>query len=102
MSSGRSQQVTRSRCWQIVPLVAAALLLTKGWPGLRWGGSTLFFLMFMVPLPGVLVAGPDHTAEDCRVPRGRGDDVCRLPGGAHGVILYVGPTSCWWPTPVPA
>ena len=52
---GRSQQVDTIEVAAHLPLLAAVLLLTKGYAGLRWGGFYLFFLLFMVPLPGLLV-----------------------------------------------
>lgn len=88
---GRSQAVDTLEVLSHIPLIASALLLTKGWRGLRWGGFFLFFLLFMVPLPGILVQtittplkiAVSHVAEgllnwtDFRVAR-------------TGVILYVG------------
>ena len=36
-------------------IVASVLLLTKGMPAIRLAGFALFYFVFMVPLPGVLV-----------------------------------------------
>lgn len=52
---GRSQQVDTLEVFAHIPLIASALLLTKGRAGLRWGAFFLFFLLFMVPLPGLFV-----------------------------------------------
>src|SRR5690606_5077150 len=38
-----------------IPVVVACLLLLRGWDGVRLAWFPLFFLLFMVPLPGALV-----------------------------------------------
>lgn len=88
---GRSQQVDTLEVGAHIPFIAAALLLTKGVPGLRWGAFFLFFLLFMVPLPGLFVQAlttplkiaVSHVAEAIMHFAG-------YPVGRTGVILYVG------------
>lgn len=89
---GRSQSVDTLEVLAHLPLLASALLLTKGWPGLRWGLFYLFFLLFMVPLPGLVVLtlttplkiAVSHVAEGLLHAVG-------YPVARSGVILYVGP-----------
>jgi exosortase B len=88
---GRSQQVDTLEVLAHLPLIASALLLTKGWPGLRWGAFYLFFLLFMVPLPGLFVQAlttplkiaVSHVAEAVM-------HLAGYPVARSGVILYVG------------
>ena len=88
---GRSQQVDTLEVFAHLPLIAAALLLTKGWAGLRWGMFFLFFLLFMIPLPGLVVQAittPLKIAVSTvaeALMHGYGYPVAR-----SGVILYVG------------
>ena len=88
---GRSQQVDTIEIFAHLPLIAAALLLLKGRPGLRWGAFFLFFLLFMVPLPGLVVQAlttplkivVSHVGEWLMYTMG-------YPVARSGVILYVG------------
>lgn len=88
---GRSQAVDTLEIAAHIPILAGCLLLFKGWRGLRWGLFFLFFLLFMVPLPGILVQtittplkiAVSHVAE--AVLHAGGYPVAR-----SGVILYVG------------
>jgi exosortase B len=88
---GRSQQVDTLEVLAHLPIMASALLLTKGWAGLRWGRFYLFFLLFMVPLPGLLVQAittplkiaVSHVAEALL-------HAFDYPVARAGVILYVG------------
>lgn len=88
---GRSQQVDTIEVVSHLPIIAAVLLLTKGWAGLRWGWFFLFFLLFMIPLPGLLVQAittplkivVSYVAE--AIMHGLDYPVAR-----SGVILYVG------------
>lgn len=88
---GRSQYVDTLEILAHLPMLGGVLLLTKGWKGLRWGGFLLFFLLFMVPLPGVLVQSlttPLKIAVSIAA-----EWVMRLfdyPVARTGVILYVG------------
>jgi exosortase B len=52
---GRTAGVSSVEFSSQVLVVAAVLLLLKGAPGLRAAGFAVFFLLFMVPLPGTLV-----------------------------------------------
>lgn len=88
---GRSQAVDTLEIAAHIPIIAAALMLMKGYPGLRWGGFLIFFLLFTVPLPGILVQAittplkiaVSHVGEAFL--HGVGYPVAR-----SGVILYVG------------
>ena len=88
---GRSQGVDTLEVLAHIPLLAAALLLTRGWPGLRWGLFFLFFLLFMVPLPGLIVQAMttplkiavSYVAEALL-------HIAHYPVARNGVILYVG------------
>lgn len=88
---GRSQYVDTLEILAHLPVIAGVLLLTKGWRGLRWGAFFLFFMLFMVPLPGVLVQGittplkivVSHSAEGLL-------HLFDYPVARTGVILYVG------------
>ena len=88
---GRSQAVDTLEVAAHIPIIASVLLLTKGRRGLRWGAFLLFFLLFTVPLPGILVIAittplkivVSHVAEALLY--GIGYPVAR-----SGVILYVG------------
>ncbi len=52
---GRTQQLDTIEVASQIFVLAAALLLLKGWPAVRLMAFPLFFLIFMVPLPSVLV-----------------------------------------------
>jgi exosortase B len=88
---GRSQQVDTLEVFAHLPILAGILLITKGLQGLRWGLFFLFFLLFMVPLPGLLVqalttplkVAVSHVAEFLMYWSG-------YPVARSGVILYVG------------
>ncbi len=88
---GRSQSLDTLEVGAHLPLLASALLLTKGWRGLRWGLFFLFFLLFMIPLPGILVQSittplkiaVSHVAEALMHSLG-------YPIARAGVILYIG------------
>lgn len=88
---GRSQSVDTLEVGSHIVILASVLLLFKGVPGLRWGAFLLFFLLFMVPLPGVLVQSltaplkmaVSYVAENLLALLG-------YPVARSGVILYVG------------
>lgn len=52
---GRSQAVIQAEVLAHLLFIAAALLWLRGWQGLRLAWFPLFFLLFTIPLPGVLV-----------------------------------------------
>lgn len=52
---GRSQGVDTLETLSHIVVLAACLLMLQGWGGLRQAWFPLFFLLFMVPLPGILV-----------------------------------------------
>lgn len=52
---GRSQQIIEIEGFSQIPVLMGCLLLVRGWSGVRIAWFPLFFLLFMVPLPGALV-----------------------------------------------
>jgi len=89
---GRSQQIIQGEVVGVWLLVIALLLLLRGVQALRALAFPLFFLIFMVPLPGVLVqavtiplkTAVSYVAEVLMYHAG-------YPVGRTGVILTVGP-----------
>jgi exosortase B len=51
----RSQQIIEIEGFSQIPVLIGCLLLLRGWKGVRTAWFPLFFLLFMVPLPGALV-----------------------------------------------
>ena len=88
---GRSQAIIMFEGASQIAVLAAILLLFKGGPALRVAWFPLFFLIFMVPLPSILVGaatGPLKSA----VSSVAGSLLYSLgyPVGRSGVILTVG------------
>ena len=89
---GRSQQIIQAEVVGLILAATALLLLLRGVQGLRAVAFPLFFLVFMVPLPGVLVqaitiplkTAVSYVAEVLMHHTG-------YPIGRTGVILTVGP-----------
>ena len=89
---GRSQQIMQAESLSLIVLAAALVLLLRGVQGLRVVAFPLFFLLFLVPLPGVLVqaltiplkTAVSYVAEVLMHHAG-------YPVGRTGVILTVGP-----------
>ena len=89
---GRSQQIIQAEVVGLITAATALLLLLRGVQGLRAVAFPLFFLAFMVPLPGVLVqaitiplkTAVSYVAELLMHHAG-------YPIGRTGVILTVGP-----------
>lgn len=52
---GRSQGIDTLEALSHIFVLAASLLMLRGWQGVRVAWFPLFFLLFMVPLPGVVV-----------------------------------------------
>lgn len=52
---GRSQAVLQLEVGSIIPVIAALIVIFRGKPALRVLWFPLFFMLFMVPLPGVFV-----------------------------------------------
>jgi exosortase B len=52
---GRSQDILLFEVGSHIPVLAGLLLLTRGRPGLAGLWFPVFFIVFMVPLPGVIV-----------------------------------------------
>lgn len=52
---GRTQQLDTFEVASQILVLAAAILITKGWAALRLMAFPLFFMIFMVPLPSILV-----------------------------------------------
>lgn len=89
---GRSQDIIIFEVGSQILVIGALLLLFRGWAAVRLGWFPLFFLIFMIPLPGPLVAavtGPlkaavSAVAESTLYQLG-------YPIGRTGVILSIGP-----------
>jgi len=89
---GRSQSVWLLEVGSQIPVFAALLLLFKGAAALRTAWFAIFFLIFMVPLPGPLVAavtGPLKSAVSLVASELL--HFMDLPVSRSGVILTVGP-----------
>jgi exosortase B len=88
---GRSQQVVIFEVGSLIPVLVGAMLLLRGWRGLRQFWFPLVFLIFLVPLPGFIVdgiTGPlkaqvSHVVENMLYAAG-------YPIGRHGVMLTIG------------
>lgn len=52
---GRTQQLDTFEVASQILVLAAAILITKGWAALRLMAFPLFFMIFMVPLPSIFV-----------------------------------------------
>lgn len=89
---GRAQDVRMAEVGSQIPMLAGLLLLFRGWAAVRLAAFPLFFLIFMVPLPGALVAAVttplksavSYVASNLLYAAG-------YPVGRSGVILTVGP-----------
>lgn len=89
---GRSQSIWLFEVGSQIPVFAAGFLLFKGGAALRAFWFPLFFLLFMVPLPGPLVAaltGPLKTAASAVAAEALYQ--IGYPVSRTGVILTVGP-----------
>lgn len=51
---GRSQAIMIFQIGALVPILAGVLLAMRGWPGLRAMWFMLFFIVYLVPVPGYL------------------------------------------------
>ena len=89
---GRTQKIDTIEVGALLPLLAGLLLLAKGWGGLRIMAFPLFFLIFLVPLPGLFVQwvttplkmAVSSVAESVLA-------AAAYPVARTGVILQVGP-----------
>ena len=89
---GRSQAIDTAEVASQILLLMSCLLLLRGWQGLRLVWFPVFFLIFMIPLPGLLVqaltlplkSAVSYLAEVILYAAG-------YPIGRTGVILTVGP-----------
>jgi exosortase B len=52
---GRSQSIDTMEALSHIFLLAACMLMLRGWTLIRMAWFALFFMLFMVPLPGVIV-----------------------------------------------
>lgn len=88
---GRSQSIIQIEAGSHILILASALLLWRGWAGLRMAWFPLFFLLFMIPLPGVFVqaltvplkAAVSYVAEDLL-------HAFDYPVARAGVVIQVG------------
>lgn len=89
---GRSQKIDSIEVMSQIFAMVATVLLLRGWAGLRLVWFPLFFLLFMVPVPGVL-------AQALTLPLKSAVSYCAeailhlagYPIGRSGVTLVVGP-----------
>jgi exosortase B len=89
--AGRAIDLTIFEAGALVPILAGTLLAVRGWPALRQLWFAVFFIAFLVPLPGVLVdavtgplkAGISELVEQLLYAAG-------YPIGRNGVALTVG------------
>jgi exosortase B len=91
-SLGRSQDIIMFAIGSQIGLLAALLLLFRGWSGLRLVWFALFFMVFMVPLPEALVAavtGPLKSAVSAVASSLL--YTIGYPVGRSGVVMTVGP-----------
>lgn len=88
---GRSQGILLFEVGSLIWMVAGVLLLLRGVPGVRLAAFALFFMLFMIPLPGVVVdaltapmkMAVSHVAEQILYTLG-------YPIARTGVILQIG------------
>lgn len=52
---GRSQNIHILEIGALIPVLAGALLVMRGWPAVRAFWFMLLFIVYLVPLPGILV-----------------------------------------------
>lgn len=88
---GRSQGIDTLEVAALLPLLAGTVLLMRGWSSLRALWFPLFFLLFLVPLPGMLVDAATGTLKQ---------EVSRIvesilyqfgyPVARNGVVLTIG------------
>lgn len=52
---GRSQEILIFEVGSLMPVIAGTLLITRGWDAVLRLAFPLFFIVFMIPLPGFLV-----------------------------------------------
>lgn len=89
---GRSQVIDTIEVASQIPVLCAAILMVFGWGGLRKVWFALFFMIFMIPLPGVVVqtltmplkAAVSYVAEAILY-------AAHYPIGRSGVTLTIGP-----------
>ncbi|MCD6681943.1 MAG: exosortase B [Burkholderiaceae bacterium] len=87
---GRSQSIDTLEVGSFLLIAPGLLLLVKGWRGVRLMAFPLFFVLFMIPLPGLLVqtmttplkAGASYAAEHILYALG-------YPVARSGVMLFV-------------
>lgn len=89
---GRSQSIDTLETGSFLLVAPGLLLLVKGWRGIRVMIFPLFFVLFMIPLPGLLVqtlttplkAGASYVAAEFL-------HLAGYPVARSGVLLSVGP-----------
>jgi exosortase B len=88
---GRSQDIRIAEVGSQIPLIAGLLLMFRGWAALRLAAFPLFFLLFMVPLPGALVAAVTTPLKSAVSYVASGLlHAAGYPVGRSGVVLTVG------------
>jgi exosortase B len=88
---GRTQDVLRIELLSLIVVIAGVLLRFKGWPALRLTWFPLFFMLFALPLPFVMVlavTAPMKTAVSVVATQLLGG--LGYPVGRSGVVMTIG------------
>jgi exosortase B len=89
---GRSQDIALFEIGALAPILAGVLLAMRGWPALRALWFPIFFIVFMLPLPGFFVDALTGTLKQqiseitTQVLYSAGYPIAR-----NGVVIIVGP-----------
>jgi exosortase B len=88
---GRSQDITLLETGSLAPVLAGTLLVSRGWAGIRFLWFPLLFIVFLLPLPGMVI-----DAITLPLKQAVSDIVERLlyfagfPIARNGVVLMIG------------
>lgn len=89
---GRSQSVETLEAASLIPILAGVVLLMRGWQTLRMLWFPLLYLLFMIPLPGLIVS--TFTGELKAQVSAVAENLLYLAGypiARNGVVLSIGP-----------
>lgn len=89
---GRSQAIQVLEVGSLMLTLAGTILLTRGWAGLRTVAFPIFFVVFLIPLPGILVTAiTGSLKQQVSVVAEYLLYVLGYPIARSGVVLSVGP-----------